>query len=313
MKSFVTLFDEFFLPQGLSLYLSMQREIKNFNLWILCLDQNTFDILNELNLENIKLLNLKNFENKELLKVKKNRTKTEYCWTLTPFVPDFVFQSDLTISQVTYLDADIWFRADPISIFEEFNLSEKSVMITDHSYYPIYDSTKKSGKFCVQFMIFNRIGSENILKHWQNQCLDWCYSRYEDDKFGDQKYLDNWPNLFSNEIHILKNKETALAPWNVLRFPYGNSIFFHFHGLRIISNKKIYIGNYLIPETILINIYKLYFVDLKNSISLLKKANSYIFKPQINSINIIQEIYYMILRFVNFIKLFFNRLVINNW
>jgi hypothetical protein len=248
-----------------------------------------------------------------LLKVKKSRSKPEYCWTLTPFVPQFVFESDINIDQVTYIDADLWFYSNPESIFVEFNHSQKDVMITDHSYFSIYDASKDSGKYCVQFMVFNRNNSINILNHWQNQCLDWCYARFEDDKFGDQKYLDHWPKIFSNQVHIFKNKEAALAPWNALRFPYGNSIFYHFHGLRIISKKKIFIGNYLIPNNVLLNIYKPYFRDLKFSIQLLENTSDYIFTPQIEPINLFKEIYYMLLRFIIFVRLFFNRLIINNW
>ena len=54
--------------------------------------------------------------------------------------------------------------------------------------------------------------------------MEWCFNRFEEGKFGDQKYLDKWPELFDDKVHILSNKELLLAPWNATRFPYTNSI-----------------------------------------------------------------------------------------
>ena len=41
-ENFVTLFNSAFLPQGLALHSSMQACIKDYRLWILCVDENTF-------------------------------------------------------------------------------------------------------------------------------------------------------------------------------------------------------------------------------------------------------------------------------
>jgi hypothetical protein len=306
-ENFVTLFDKKFLPQGLALYYSMIKHIKNFTLWIVCIDQLVYDRLNLLNLSNVKLLNLNDLETKELLSIKNRRTRTEYCWTLTPFTPRFVFDSDSSVKQVTYIDADIWFRKSPSKIFVEFEQSKKDVLITDHSYSPEYDQSASSGQFCVQFMIFKKNkGSELVRKNWEDNCLEWCYNKQENGKFGDQKYLEDWPISFSRNVHILQDKELALAPWNILRFPYGNSIFFHFHGLRIINSKKIFLGNYKIPKPVIENIYKPYLEDLSLVIYKLKNNNFNIFpQTKYNStlFYLIVGLRRLILDFLNFHKI----------
>lgn len=271
MEHYVTLFDSLFLPQGLALYASMQRHLTNYRLWIICVDSQVYSSLEKLNLPNVKLLQLSQLETPELIAIKPTRTTREYCWTLTPFAPRFVFESDSTVDRVTYLDADIWFRKNPNPIFKEFEASGKHVMITDHAYAPEYDQSAKSGQFCVQFMIFTRKGGEAVRKWWEERCIEWCFARFEDGKFGDQKYLDSWPNLFDNLVHVLSNKEFALAPWNATRFPYGNSIIWHFQSLRIIVQKLVVVeyGSYDLPKCTVTNVYNPYIDDLRDSINIM--------------------------------------------
>lgn len=285
MEHFVTLFDSNYLVQGLSLHKSMRRHLSDFTLWIICVDEDAFRILNQLELPYVRLLILSELESKELLNIKSDRTTGEYCWTLTPFSPRFVFDADKSVERVTYIDADMWFRANPIEIFNEFTESGKSVMITYHSYSPEYDQSATSGKFCVQFMIFKRDGSELVRSWWEARCLEWCYARFEDGKFGDQKYLDYFPQLFNDRVHILRNFELIQAPWNATRFPYGSSVVWHFHGLRIFNSllgTRTVIGEYYIPSTTFRNIYLPYFDDLKSSLALLS-SNNYNLKSQIKN------------------------------
>ena len=273
MEHYVTLFDSLFLPQGLALHLSMERHIKDYNLWVLCVDDEAHDVLSKLKLPNVRLLKLSKLETEELLQVKPLRTKGEYCWTLTPFAPRFVFEADAAVGRVTYLDADIWFRKSPSSIFREFDASGKEVLITDHAFAAENDTSTQSGQYCVQFLTFTRQGGELVRKHWEEQCIEWCYARFEEGKFGDQKYLDQWPETFIEFVHVLQQKELALAPWNAARFPYGSSVFYHFHLTRIVNNRKINIGLHPLPRRLVQAVYKPYFSDLKSAIVLLNTVD----------------------------------------
>lgn len=270
-EHYVTFFDRLYLPQGLALHMSMERQFQNFKLWIVCMDEEVHEVLSKISPKNVELLKISDVETEELKSVKSSRTKGEYCWTITPFTPKFVFDADQSISRVTYVDADLWFRKDPTAIFEEFENSGKSVLITDHAYAPEYDLSDTFGQFCVQFMVFVRDESEMVREWWADRCLEWCFNRLEDGKFGDQKYLDDWSVLFKDQVHVLRNKELALAPWNVSRFPFGNSVFFHFHGVRLLSRNKIHLGVYKIPKIVFEKIYASYFIDLKSAMNSLKK------------------------------------------
>jgi hypothetical protein len=290
IENFVTVFDRLYLPQGIALHISMERVITNYALWILCVDDETYDALVKLELPNVRLLSLKVHETPELKNIKPSRSKGEYCWTLSPFAPRFVFEADKSIERVTYIDADLWFRKPPDLIFEEFEASKKHVLITDHAYSPDCDQSPVSGEFCVQFMCFTRIGGELVRKWWEERCVEWCFNRFEDGKLGDQRYLDNWPKQFQKLVHVLQNKELALAPWNATRFPFGGSVFYHFHGLRIVSETSVRTGGYSLPTPVLQYIYEPYLSDLNKAIEKIISIGMKI-NPQIKSIGIIEKTY----------------------
>jgi hypothetical protein len=268
-ENFVTYFDSNYLIQGICLYFSLERHIDNFTLWVVCVDEKAYETLSKLNFRSIKLIRLSDVETEELLIAKSNRSIGEYCWTITPYVPDFVFKIDENINRVTYLDADLWFRKSPLIIIRDFLDSEKGILITDHSFSYQHDYSNKAGQYCVQFITFKKNNAVHIRRRWQRQCVDWCYNKYDNGKFGDQKYLDEWPVLYPNDIHVMSNKEWALAPWNITRFPYGNSVFYHFHQLKIINKNFCYFGNYELPNNIRQEIYMSYVNDIKMAFELL--------------------------------------------
>lgn len=293
MEHYVTLFDSLFLPQGIALHESLEKNGGNYCLWVLCLDVDVFDVLNKLDLPNINLIKLSDVETPELIKVKAQRTRAEYCWTLTPFTPRFVFEADSTVKRVTYIDADMCFLKNPEMIFDELEKSGKTVLITDHGYAPEYDQSSTSGQYCVQFMTFVRGGSETVRKWWEERCIEWCYARFEDGKFGDQKYLDEWPKIFKNDVHVLERQDWMLAPWNASRFPYGNGIMYHFHGLRLLKNKKVILGDYKLPRVLVQNVYQPYLNSLKISTQTLDSVG-YKAKVQQKNIGLLRTIKFIL-------------------
>src|SRR5262249_45390286 len=129
MEHYVTLFDNLFLPQGLALYRSLERHAGSFTLWVLCLDGKTEQTLRSMQLPHMELIALSDVETRELIEVKPGRSRAEYCWTLTPFSPRFVFSRKPDAVRVTYLDADVWLCRSPAPVFAEFEKSGKAVLI----------------------------------------------------------------------------------------------------------------------------------------------------------------------------------------
>jgi len=102
------------------------------------------------------------------------------------------------------------------------------------------------GFFNVGFLLFRRTGETlACLRHWRDQCLEWCFDRIEPGRFGDQKYLEEWPTRYAG-VTILQHAGAGLAPWNVtryrIRYEQGRVwvngdplLFYHFARLRAIN------------------------------------------------------------------------------
>lgn len=273
MHNFCTLFDSNYLPRALVMYHSLEKTGDDFKLYVICFDELSYQILDNLNLPRLIAIRLEVFESPKLLAAKKDRTIAEYCWTCTPHVVRFVLET-YQLPSVTYLDADLCFYAKPSILLTEFESSGASVLITEHRYTPRYDQSMTSGIYCVQFMTFkaDKLGLE-VLKWWQERCLEWCYARFEDGKFGDQKYLDDWPERFDG-IHILQHVGGGIAPWNVQKYTLtrtsGNLyvdnmplVFYHFHAYKYYANGiHAFSPNYLLSAEVVNQLYRPYASDL---------------------------------------------------
>lgn len=275
MINFCTLFDSTYLSRALALINTLEKNKVDYHLYILAFDDLVFEIFNRVIKHNCTLISLKEFEDIFLLEVKKNRTRGEYCWTCTPSIIKYCIEK-YNLDSCTYLDADLFFFNSPKFLIDEIP-ENKSVLITEHRYTPKYDQSGTSGKYCVQFMTFkNTPDGMAVLNWWRERCLEWCYARHEDGKFGDQKYLDDWMTRFDC-VHELKHLGGGVAPWNMTQYQYkkvGDEVllskdnveyplvFFHFHALKI-YDYKYDLGVYDLNEDIVNLIYKPYLLELE--------------------------------------------------
>ncbi len=274
MEHYVTLFDIAFAPQGIALHMSLQRHAGEHTLWVLCMDEAVEDLLRKLELPDVRTIRLADAESDDLKRVRPGRSRAEYCWTLTPFTFDLVFDRAPDAKRVTYVDADVWLREDPRRIFADFDRSGAAVQITEHAYAPEHDQTATSGRYCVQFLTMDRDGSVPVRRWWQERCVEWCFARVEDGKFGDQKYLDDWPDRFGDLVHVATPKSRFQGPWNATRYPYSDATSYHFHGMRLVGPDTVFpvSTGYPIPRPHWRNIYEPYLDDLAEAVELFADA-----------------------------------------
>lgn len=240
---FCTYFDENYCGRAIALIRSLQEHCPEFKMFVLCLDEATYQWLSELRVPQVTPVRLSELENADcaLWETKDGRSAVEYCWTCGPAFTLSVLDRVPAGAFLTYLDADLYFFSSPEPIFEE--LANNSVGIIAHRFSVQHKSREKFGIYNVGWVSFrNDGGGRAVLEWWRQRCIEWCFDVVEDSRFGDQKYLDDWPQKFPG-VHVIQNKGANLAAWNVMNYKVSERdgtlfvdetplIFFHFHGFK---------------------------------------------------------------------------------
>lgn len=244
MRYYCTYFDKGYLVRAIALHASLlKHESHAFTLYAVCLDELTRILLERLQLPGVVAIPLHEIENGDnaLRKARSNRDLVEYYWTLTPTVILRLLERYNGIDAITYLDADLFFFSSADPIYEEFQ--GHSVLIHEHRFQESFKSAIEFGRFNVGLLCFRRdCHAMEVLKWWRDQCNAWCYARLEYGKYGDQMYLDSWPERFKG-VCILQHIGAGVAPWNNMQYRYSTNengavmvndvplVFYHFHAL----------------------------------------------------------------------------------
>lgn len=257
---FCTLFDSNYLDKGLALYYSMKRQIRDFKLYIFAFDDRCYEILSDMRLKNVVLVPLAEIMDNRLQEIRAERTRAEFCWTCTPVIIEHVLRRYQEMV-CTYIDADIYFFGSPEWEIEEIRKKNCSVGVTPHWFEKSYLNVGhmfNNGKYCIQFnTFFHDDDGLAVLCDWKNDCLDWCYCRYEDGKYGDQKYPDRWKMKYSC-VYEVENPGIGVAPWNLhlyscdrkqdgriwLRYQ-GKTfplVLYHFEGMKYLEDGSIFLN-----------------------------------------------------------------------
>jgi len=282
MYAFCTYFDKNYLLRGLTLFRSLAKYLNDFKFFIICLDDYTYSLVIRLKIPQIFAIPLSEIEayDPELKRVKATRKLIEYYFTLTPVIPLYIVEKNPELNMITYLDADLFFYNNPQPIYDA--QGENSVLIIPHRFPQHLSYLENRGRYNVQFINYknDEIGRA-CLQHYKQQCLEWCYDYLEDDRYADQKYLDAWPQQFP-KVKVLEHKGAGLAPWNWMQYDINidgklnkarvdgqELIFYHFHGLKLMSARLINhgLGDYdaFMPRSLLMFFYKNYINSLKET------------------------------------------------
>lgn len=274
MNYFCTYFDINYLPRALCLLNSLEKHCSTFLIFVLCLDQVSYEQVKAMEHPYVVPVTLSELENadKELADVRSSRSLLEYYYTCGPAFVLHTLRCHPEIDLLTYIDADTYFYSDPSCLLSE--MEENSIGITVHR----FGHTPPQGRFNVGW-ISVRQDKNGIacVSWWRERCIEWCYERFEDGKYADQKYLDEWPTRFQG-VKVIENRGANVAPWNVRDYSIGFDgnrvtvdsdplVFFHFHGFKQIA-PWLYNTNlgltFRFPSRILIrHVYHPYIQSLK--------------------------------------------------
>ncbi|MCA1322112.1 glycosyl transferase [Bacillus tianshenii] len=274
---FSTIISKEYLIKGLALYHSLKKHTEAFHLWICCMDSQTLTALQKLKLENVTLIPVEQIENNLVGSFKNGRSLTESCWSMKAPLCSYVLENYSEVDHIVYCDADMYFFASPKPIFDVW--STYSIFLTKQRSTPQIESDH--GIYQAGLIGFKREpNSMKILNWWKEKCIDWCYdSPYDSTRWGDQKYLTQIPNLFSN-IKIINHLGIDAAPWNVVMkddhpvYKYKGTVYvdndelvcYHFGSMLIINPNKYELWKLerlAFPKKIITHVYSPYLRQLQ--------------------------------------------------
>jgi hypothetical protein len=247
-RVYCTYFDVHYLPRGLALWRSLRAVSVSVELWVCCLDAASEDALKRLALPRVRLFTLADIEERfpELLRTKPTRSRVEYYFTCTPSVVRYVLEAAGNVHELTYVDADLYFFADPEPLFAELDAAAGAISIIPHRFPPRLKALEQFGIFNVGWITFRRDARAlACLEDWQRRCIEWCSISPEPGRFGDQKYLDDWPERFAGVV-VLSHVGANVALYNIeeARVAAENGgitidgaplLFYHYHGLKAVT------------------------------------------------------------------------------
>ena len=238
MANFCTLFDSKYICKGIALYLSIAKYTNDFSMYVMAMDRKCQEMLNALSLKGVVVDCIEVIDDPKLAEAKSNRARAEFFWTCGSYTTDF-FLHKYELPDITYLDSDLMFFCSPQVVFDELEKKNASVGLAPH-----FTKNPLFGKYCVQYVYFkNDQDGSACLRWWRDECLRWCYSRVEDGKYGDQKYLDYFADKFRN-VYDIENRGVGIAYWNMYNNRYADSkviykektwpqVFFHYSGFNV--------------------------------------------------------------------------------
>jgi hypothetical protein len=217
LKHFCTYFDKAYLPQGISLYQSLiTHEKESFLLWVLCLDDVTYQVLSSLKHKNVKLISHGEFLEKmpKQRETFRNRSLIEYYYTCTPSLLQYIFREMGNAYSITYIDADMFFFMDSRELFNENENAD--VVIVPHNFENAKKELELYGHYNVCFVHFRNTENGIACLNWWAE-MTFMSTQRGNGVWGDQKYLDEFPRLFNN-VHVIQHKGVGAAPWNISQY-----------------------------------------------------------------------------------------------
>jgi hypothetical protein len=191
----------------------------------------------------VKVLSIEELLGAELVAyLRDSRSFLEFMWTLPSQLLTRLWEIGESCTDFTYLDADIFFFADPSIIWQE--IPSNSVSVVRHNFSNRLQGVfLESGEFNVSWVsVPNSSIGKAVASKWASDCLEMCPDKpvIHNGKliYGDQRYLDYWPELYGSSLHIIEHLGAGVAPWNYEDYEFSAYapllvndvpiIFFHF-------------------------------------------------------------------------------------
>lgn len=262
MKHFYcSTFSKEYAYKGLLLYNSIKRHDRDFQFFMICLNNEVKTLFEKMNLTYATLISMEEVEkdDKELLTIKDSRNIKEYIWTSKASVCLYLFKHFTEIDHIVWLDGDTFFLGNPDPIFTEW--ADCSIALTEEKWLEEHSILgETNGIYNTGFMGFKRDPhAMECLSWFREKLIEWCFDKWEHGLWSDQVYVNDWTERFKN-VGIIDNIGVNLTPY-IINYRLANEtinqidneiminnekvIFFHYYGFKYYDGNVFDICNYV--------------------------------------------------------------------
>jgi hypothetical protein len=283
--NFLTYFTKEFLIQGTVAIESFLKFHHGGTGFVICLDDTSAEYLRRKKYSD----EIKIYELKEIPSISEmferfllTRTFVESIISIKPILIDKFIRQIPVDEGLVYFDADIFFFDSLARIESIINNSE--LVLSEHLFPDYMAGSQVYGIYNGGFIVFkNSRISIAILQTWKKLCIEWCELILHENKFADQKYLEQFvtlgvvkvirdPGINNGQYYFREHRELRFSKSkNVVTLDNFSLICFHFHGIGIhkqfISTGFNRYGLVKKPLIILLRIYLPYIRAIKREIT----------------------------------------------
>ena len=276
MRTYYTIFDKNYLFQGMTLWNSLKiNSSRDFKLIVLAMDDIAAELLGNFTSKSLEVMPLSTIEDAWHRKIRSRVSVGQYCWIWQPLFAEHLLNNGH--GEVTYLEADSMFFADPEEIFESIGAFD--LTLAPHNYSAKYEQSEISGKYITHFnAVKNTSNGRQFLAHWRKCCLQ--YSAAFPKSLCGQKGLDPVPSMGLGAVEIT-HPGVGVGPWNApnWRFRIDQNgqmtvngqrlVFYHFHEFAWtdLTSYRL-VESYKLPTFVVEHIYSKYISALRDTIEM---------------------------------------------
>ena len=250
-RAYVTYFDQRYLSRAIAMLRSLRRNDPDAEIFALCFDQTTHDIIADLDGGIVNVVAPKDIlEFEPALADCSDRGLQAFYATHKPVLPLYVLKKRPTLRAIAHIDADTYFFSPVAPLFEE--IGNASIALSPHRFSKIHNDLQRYGRFNAGFIYWrNDEAGLRCLTEYRDDCLRWCGPEVEQDgRFMNQGYLTAWPQRYPS-VHVIGHPGANLSWWNVADHSLAGSaphglpaitvdgeplVFFHFSYVALDSN-----------------------------------------------------------------------------
>lgn len=194
------------LIKCMALYYSIAQNSRKAHIWICCIDEFSFSILNNAKLENVTLISSRSFETSELHALRKTCGEKEYICILKAHYLYYILKNNFSVNYLMYVGNDIYFYKSPLYLLKEFE--NGSIFL----YRLPKTNEKNNSSYKTDLIGFRR--DKNTLEcliSWKDRSVGWHLEKTSTIEHLENDYINAWPSYVSG-VRVLENKFVNTEP-----------------------------------------------------------------------------------------------------